>query len=441
MSRQILFCTIGQTPQVVTETLWALKQREPPWVPDEIHIVTTTHSLERIRTTLQNPEGPLATLLGGQLPPVTAYIPMRNGGARVYPMPSANGRLPITTVAGDANNELIADVRSVEDAAIMGDVILQLMAEFVRDDSTQIHVSLAGGRKTTSAYALLAFALIGRPRDEASHVLVSPPEFEDNPEFWHPGQGGNIASRRVTGSSTEPSPIVYLDPSIADISLISTPTPLLRYEVRDAQAVERLRLPEIVKQINLAATLSSDPRIRLDTGGNIVVAADVSRQLGPKLFAIYRLIAVAWKEQWPGVGPGGYGDEHLGWLSVPQISVGRAPTGKRIDEVLLGYIREAVAAEGGDPDGHMSVIEWRENVVVERSPARRLANAQSALGANTRLVEALTQQFGAAVAAIIAPVSEHRRQRKLVSGEAIRTDGATRFGFRQGFPPAAITIR
>ena len=64
MTRRILFCTIGATPQVVTETAWALRQREPAWIPDEIHIVTTTHKLAEVRRSLQSPSDQLAALFG-----------------------------------------------------------------------------------------------------------------------------------------------------------------------------------------------------------------------------------------------------------------------------------------------------------------------------------------------------------------------------------------
>src|SRR5262249_49164383 len=81
--RRILLCAIGLTAQVVTETVWALAQRTPPWRPDEIHIVTTTFALATVRSTLQSPKGQLAKLLGF-LPPVTIHVPNRNGPPMVF---------------------------------------------------------------------------------------------------------------------------------------------------------------------------------------------------------------------------------------------------------------------------------------------------------------------------------------------------------------------
>ena len=39
-----LLCVTGLSPQVVTETLYALAvAQQPAWIPDEVHIVTTQH--------------------------------------------------------------------------------------------------------------------------------------------------------------------------------------------------------------------------------------------------------------------------------------------------------------------------------------------------------------------------------------------------------------
>lgn len=61
MTRRILFSTIGQTPQVVTETIWALREkRNPPWRPHEVHVVTTSYAFRQICEALHSPSGPPA---------------------------------------------------------------------------------------------------------------------------------------------------------------------------------------------------------------------------------------------------------------------------------------------------------------------------------------------------------------------------------------------
>lgn len=51
--RRILLAVTGLSPQIVTETLYALAvAREPAWVPSEIQIVTTLRGAEEARLNL-----------------------------------------------------------------------------------------------------------------------------------------------------------------------------------------------------------------------------------------------------------------------------------------------------------------------------------------------------------------------------------------------------
>lgn len=445
MPRRIFFCTIGLTSQVVTETVWVLGRRAPPWIPDEIHVVTTAFALSNVRATLQAPNGRLATLLGGKLPPVTIHVPSR--GERPIVFEPVRGPGDLQDQSSGALQKIIVDskalmdVNTQEDAAIMGNLILRLMAGFAHDPDTEIHISLAGGRKTMSAHALLALSLVGRARDEASHVLVSPVEFEDHPEFWYPEQGGLIHTKEDLRKNPVPGPT--LDPKKANIVLVPTPAPLMRHEVKDVTSLERLDLAEIVKLVNLAAVLRSDPHVHLDTKRNTIEVGGVERRFAPKFFAIYRLIAQARKEGWRGVGPDGDEIEnagrHAGWLSAPHICIGLARSGIKIEEILLRFLKDAVTVDGGDPDDHRSINEWR-NVIAETDPARKLDRAEKAFGANRRLIDAFKEAFGSPAAAIVAPDVVHLRQTRPIRGGKIWAGGATRFGLRPEFSKSCIAI-
>src|SRR5574337_1815314 len=54
--RRVLLAVTGLSPQIVTETLYALAHREPAVVPTEIRLVTTLEGAERARLTLLDPE-------------------------------------------------------------------------------------------------------------------------------------------------------------------------------------------------------------------------------------------------------------------------------------------------------------------------------------------------------------------------------------------------
>ena len=54
-NKKILLCVTGLSPQVITETLYALAV-EPDlaqrWIPDEVHVITTLEGAERVQLTL-----------------------------------------------------------------------------------------------------------------------------------------------------------------------------------------------------------------------------------------------------------------------------------------------------------------------------------------------------------------------------------------------------
>lgn len=52
-SRRILLCVSSLSPQIITETVYALAVvGEPRFVPTEIHLLTTADGAEQVRLTL-----------------------------------------------------------------------------------------------------------------------------------------------------------------------------------------------------------------------------------------------------------------------------------------------------------------------------------------------------------------------------------------------------
>ena len=65
------------------------------------------------------------------------------------------------------------------------DFIMDKVRELTQEPSHELHVSIAGGRKTMGYYLGYALSLYGRPQDRLSHVLVSDP-YETNRDFYYP---------------------------------------------------------------------------------------------------------------------------------------------------------------------------------------------------------------------------------------------------------------
>ena len=51
MSKNILFLVTGMTPQIITETVWALAcdpRNNEKWIPDEVHVLSSQDGLTQI---------------------------------------------------------------------------------------------------------------------------------------------------------------------------------------------------------------------------------------------------------------------------------------------------------------------------------------------------------------------------------------------------------
>lgn len=171
--KNILLCVTGLTPQIVTETLYGLAvAREPAWLPDEIHVVTTTTGRQQV----------VLNLLTDQASGEPGWFHRLR---RDCHLPAIDFDASHIHVIADAQGRPLDDIRTPADNEIAADFITGVVRDLTRDDTSTLHVSIAGGRKTMGYYLGYALSLYGRAQDSLSHVLVSEP-FENNRGFYYP---------------------------------------------------------------------------------------------------------------------------------------------------------------------------------------------------------------------------------------------------------------
>lgn len=220
-SRRILLAATGLSPQILTETLYALATGEKPgFVPTEIHLITTATGKDLARTALLHPDG-------GQFHALLADYP------RIGRPAFDEGHIHVITGPDGAP---LADIRTPEENAAAADAITALVAELSRDEAAALHVSIAGGRKTMGFYLGYAFSLYARAQDRLSHVLVSPP-FESHPEFFYPP----AKPRRLTTRDNQ-----HIDTADAVVTLAEIPVVSLRHGLPPALQQGRASFSETV---------------------------------------------------------------------------------------------------------------------------------------------------------------------------------------------------
>jgi len=229
-SRRVLLAVTGLSPQVVTETLYALAcKRQPPFVPTEIHLLTTAEGRQRADLALLSEEPGWFHRL-----------------RKDYALPPIDFDASSIHTIEDDEGRPLDDIRSPVDNVRLADRVTDMVRQLTADESAALHVSIAGGRKTMGFYLGYALSLFGRPQDRLSHVLVSEP-FESSWDFFYPTPYERIITTR-------------------DNKLVDT---------RDAR-VELAEIPFVRLREQLAQT-------PLDQPGSFAAAVDRAQQALPPL--------------------------------------------------------------------------------------------------------------------------------------------------------------
>jgi CRISPR-associated protein (TIGR02584 family) len=257
--RRVLLAVTGLSPQVVTETLYALTQRQhPPFVPTEVRLVTTAQGAEHARLNLLSHDpGWFHRLHHDYALPDIAFGPER-----------------IEMLTG-LDGQPLPDIRTPEENNRAADYITKVVRGLTADDSCALHVSIAGGRKTMGYYLGYALSLFGRPQDRLSHVLVSAP-FESHPQFYYP----TPQERIIHTLDKEQRPLNCRE---AGVTLAEIPFVRLRDELPARFLSGESSLTEIVAAANRAQT---EPHLALDVRQRTAIADDQIVELDPTDFAV-----------------------------------------------------------------------------------------------------------------------------------------------------------
>lgn len=260
--KEILVCVIGATPQIITETIYALAHKNPPVYINEIFIVTTSTGKKQIENSLIK-KGILKKLL------------------HEYELPSLGIKPSSIIVIKDKDGKEIDDIRNSFQSEATADTIISLIKEFTKDQSVRLHCSMAGGRKTMGFYLGSAMELFARPWDKLYHVLVSP-EFESNPEFFYKPKKEKFIPFRLPDGST-----AQISTEKAKIELIELPFIKLAGKIKLNGNTFTELIEETQSEINLALV---QPFIHIKLKDRKISIGKSSFSMNPMLIAIYATI-------------------------------------------------------------------------------------------------------------------------------------------------------
>lgn len=265
----VLFLVTGMTPQIITETVWALAcdpDNDNPWVPDEIHVLSTDDGLNQIRSRLFSEKEGFKFAKFQEEYPQLANITFDGSDNYLH-------------VIKDHDGNILKDLKTPDDNELAANLICQMVREFTERDEVALHVSIAGGRKTMGFYAGYALSLYGRAQDKMSHVLVDE-RYELARDFFYPSVSDDVFITNRDG--------VELRTKDAKIWLAQIPFVRLRASLSNHDIVASKSFSQVIDALNLSL---KPLQITLDTKNKYVSIGDRTCVLTPKEFSIYLLCA------------------------------------------------------------------------------------------------------------------------------------------------------
>ena len=260
--KNILLAITGRSPQVVTETLYAL-HIEGKALPEELYVITTASFKEKLVKGLFK-QGHLAALYDE------------------YKIPALKFDESHIWLIENQQGQPVDHAKSIEGQTYMADFITRKVFELTQNDDLAIHASIAGGHKTMAFYLGYAMSLLGRPQDTLSHVFVND-EFEFVPDFFYPTK----ASRWIEGKEDDQGNKAQIDTSKAKITLAEIPFVRMRQSV-DPQLINSMGAYSFSQSVAAINSIHNDPlTLELSVKGKSLSIAGVDVKLTGKEFAFY----------------------------------------------------------------------------------------------------------------------------------------------------------
>jgi len=342
VSDRILLCATGLSPQVITETLFALLQRDgEPGLPREIHVVTTWQGAELIHNNLLDPAGPMQ---------LRAFlVDFGLDGDRVR-FPPENIYVP------QSGSVQLDDIRTREDNDAAADLICDVVRRLTAHAGTAVHASIAGGRKTLGYYLGYAMSLFGRRVDELSHVLVSPP-FEGLREFFYPPP----KPRMIRWWDGKREQLIRTDK--AEVTLASIPFVRLRHGLPDALLAGR---SSFHRAVELAQRSLDEPQMLIDLVDRRLICSDEPIDMPPAQLALAAWMADRVLRNEPGILRKSITDLHQAEYLDWRRRIGGEHSGKTV------ALEESFELQGLDAD-YFDSLKSRFNTLLQQQLGESLA--------------------------------------------------------------------
>jgi CRISPR-associated protein (TIGR02584 family) len=168
----VLLSVTGQSPAVLTETVWALAHEKPAIIPHRVVVITTTDGRDTLVSQLLSPA---ENCVWDQLRRRLEELGHDLTGRLHFGPTSQDIRVFTIFDPKLKRNRDLADITSEEENAAAADIIMEVVRGLAMDDGVRLVASIAGGRKTMSALLFSVMSLLGKFLPRYTHVQCLKP--------------------------------------------------------------------------------------------------------------------------------------------------------------------------------------------------------------------------------------------------------------------------
>jgi CRISPR-associated protein (TIGR02584 family) len=281
-SEIVLLAVTGMSPAILTETIWALANEQPPIIPDKIRVITTGTGKACIERELFTPSPDY----GGASPwDALRALVLQGKQESDHRLFRDEIRTIMKPDAKSGTYKPLDDIRSAQDNEAAADFLLDEVRRITENPDTTLIASMAGGRKTLGALLYACVSLIGRTQDRLTHVLVTEPF--DNPElsprFYFPKQPHT--AHQIRDPKTDK--VRKFKSTEARVELVDVPFVRLRNLFPDQIGKFPGRFNALVNMYSGRITEIIAPEVRLLKDRSAMVVNGVTIDIAPREYALY----------------------------------------------------------------------------------------------------------------------------------------------------------
>lgn len=268
MKRNLL-AVCGTSPQVITETLYALHQEGR--LPTSVRVLTTRIGKDRC----------IAELFGSGDGAFYRWCEDYGVDRSMIDFSPQH----VIAVTG-RNGTPLEDIADAEENEYFLSACMEAAFASSRAPDEPLYYSLSGGRKTMSTCLATAAQFYGRSQDRLFHVLVSP-EFESNRGFFFPPREPHQIELRDEKNQSYLKSTVY-----ARINLISLPF----VSIRERLTPGHLQHPEAPADLLASLIREPLPTLTVDLKEHKLLWKGIECDLSPTHLALYAFFVLRKKE-------------------------------------------------------------------------------------------------------------------------------------------------